>query len=396
MKKIALMIATLVSVAVFAACAPAVSPTSAPPTSAPAQPTSAPAQPTAAPAQPTSAPAAMVPVTLQLQWVPQSQFCGYYAALDKGYWKDLGLDVTIKPGAVEIVPQQVVATGGAEFGVAWLPKVLASAEQGADLVNVAQPFQRSGTLEISWKDSGITKPEDWRGKKVGTWGFGNEFELFAAMRKVGIDPNNKADVTIVQQPFDMALFLNREIDAAEAMTYNEYAQVLEAVNPQTGKLYQPEDLNVVDFNEVGTAMLNDGIFVRGEWIQDAKNQDTAAKFLEGAFKGWVFCRDNFDDAVGIVLKYGPTLGKGHQAWMLNEINKLIWPSPQGIGIMDPALFKQTVEISQQFGVIKAAPKDGIYRTDLAQKAVDALKAAGVDVTGENFKPQTIQVTKGGE
>lgn len=394
MKKFALLIAVLAIAAIFAACAPAAQPTAAPPTTAP-QPTAA-AQPTSAPQPTTAPPAALTPVTLQLQWVPQSQFCGYYAALDKGYWKDLGLDVTVKPGAVEIVPQQVVATGGAEFGVAWLPKVLASIEQGANLVNVAQPFQRSGTLEVSWKDSNITKPEDWKGKKVGTWGFGNELELYAAMRKVGIDPNNKADVTIVQQPFDMSLLLNRELDAAEAMTYNEYAQVLEAVNPTTGELYKPEDLNVINFNDVGTAMLQDGIFVRGDWIQDAKNQDTAVKFLEGAFKGWVFCRDNFDDAVAIVLKYGTTLGKGHQTWQLNEINKLIWPSPNGIGMMDAADFKRTVDVALGSQAIKAAPKDGVYRTDLAQKAVDALKAAGVDVTGANYKPETVEITKGGE
>lgn len=343
----------------------------------------------------TAAPAQATKVTLQLQWVPQSQFCGYYTALDKGFWKDEGLDVTIKPGAVEIVPQQVVATGGAEFGVAWLPKVLASIEQGANLVNIAQPFQRSGTLEVSWKDSGITKPEDWKGKKVGTWGFGNEPELFAAMRKAGIDPNNSADVTVVQQPFDMSLLLNRELDAAQAMTYNEYAQVLEAVNPATGQLYTPADLNVINFQDVGTAMLQDGIFVRGDWIQNTANQDTAVKFLKGVFKGWIYCRDNFDDSVATVLKYGTTLGKGHQTWQLNEINKLIWPSPSGIGIMDPAAYKQTADIAQQFAIIKAAPKDGVYRTDLSQKALDAL-GSSVDTKGAGYQPRSVQITKGGE
>jgi NitT/TauT family transport system substrate-binding protein len=397
MKKFALLFALLAVIALVAACATPAQPTAAPPTAAPAQVTAAPAQPTAAPAQATSAPSgALKPVTLQLQWVPQSQFCGYYAALDKKFWEHEGLDVTIKPGAVEIVPQQVVANGGADFGVAWLPKVLASIEQGANLVNIAQPFQRSGTLEVSWKDTNITKPEDWKGKKVGTWGFGNEFELFAAMRKAGIDPNSKSDVTVIQQPFDMSLLLNREVDAAEAMTYNEYAQVLEAVNPKTGELYKPEDLSVINFNEVGTAMLQDGIFVRGDWISDPANQDTAVKFLRGAFEGWMYCRDNFDDAVNIVLKYGTTLGKGHQAWQLNEINKLIWPSPNGIGIMDPAAFKVTADIAQQFAVIKAAPNDGVYRTDLAQKAVDSIKGEGGDVSGANYKPQTVQITKGGE
>jgi NitT/TauT family transport system substrate-binding protein len=388
MKKFALALLLLALIALIAACATPAQPTAAPPTAAP--------QPTSVPQATTAPPAAMKAVSLQLQWVPQSQFCGYYAALDKGYWKEEGLDVTIKPGAVEIVPQQVVATGGAEFGVAWLPKVLASIEQGANLVNVAQPFQRSGTLEVSWKDTGITKPEDWKGKKVGTWGFGNEPELFAAMRKAGLDPNNKDDVTIIQQPFDMSLLLNRELDAAQAMTYNEYAQVLEAVNPATGQLYKPEDLNVINFQDVGTAMLQDGIFVRGDWIADAANQDTAVKFLKGVFRGWIYCRDNFDDAVNVVLKYGTTLGKGHQTWQLNEINKLIWPSPQGLGIMDPAAYKQTAEIAQQFAIIKAAPKDGLYVTTYAQKALDELKGMGVDVNGANYTPQTVQITKGGE
>ncbi|HZQ06964.1 MAG TPA: ABC transporter substrate-binding protein [Anaerolineae bacterium] len=405
MKKFVLLFAVLATIGLVAACAPAVLPTAAPPTSAPAQPTSAPAQPTSAPAQPTSAPAQptsapsgeMTKVTVQLQWVPQTQFCGYYTALDKGYWKEQGLDVTIKPGAVEIVPQQVVASGGAEFaGGSWLPKVLASIDQGANLVNIAQYFQRSGTLEVSWKDSNITKPEDFKGKKVGSWLYGNEPELFAAMRKVGIDPNNKSDVTIVQQDFTMNQILNKQIDAAQAMTYNEYAQVLEAVNPATGQLYQPSDLNVINFNDVGTGMLQDGVWVRGDWISDPKNQDTAVKFLTGLFKGWIYCRDNFDDAVATVLKYGTTLGKGHMTWQLNEVNKLIWPSPNGIGIMDQKAFDQTAQIAQQFGIIKAPPKAGVFTTEYAQKALDALKASGADVTGANFKPQTVQITKGGE
>src|SRR5439155_453075 len=154
-------------------------------------------------------------VRLQLQWVAQSQFAGYYAALDKGYFKDLGLDVEIKLGGPDIVPQQVVASDAAEFGIAWVPKMLASREAGADLVNIAQVFQRSGTLEVSFKDKNITKPEDWKGKKVGTWGFGNEPELYAAMRKVGIDPTKASDVNIVAQPFDMSLLLNGRVDARQ-------------------------------------------------------------------------------------------------------------------------------------------------------------------------------------
>ena len=274
--------------------------------------------------------------------------------------------------------------------------MLASREQGAPLVNIAQVLQRSGTLEIAWKDTGIATPADWRGKKVGTWGYGQEPELFAAMRKVGIDPNDPRQVTIVPQPFDMALFLHRQVDAAQAMIYNEYAQVLEALKPQTGQLYQPEDLHVVDFNEVGTAMLQDGVFVREDWLAVPQHRDTAVRFLRASFKGWLFCRDHFEACIDIVLQHGPTLGKGHMTWMLNEINALIWPSPLGLGIMDPKAFAQTAQIAQQYQIIKRPPDAGTYRTDLAQAALEELHRQGFETQGLGFTKRTVQITKGGE
>lgn len=340
-----------------------------------------------------TSPAALTPVRLQLQWVTQSQFAGYFAAVDQGFYEDEGLEVTILQGAVDIVPQTVVASGNAEFGVAWLPKVLASIEQGADLVNIAQPFQRSGTLQVAWADSGIDSPEDWRGKRVGTWGFGNEHELFAAMRKVGIDPENSEDVTIVSQDFTMEALFNDDLDAAQAMTYNEYAQVLERINPETNELYQPEDLSVISMEEAGTAMLQDGIFARGEWLEEAGNEDIAVRFLRASFRGWMWCRDNFEECVDVVLENGPTLGSGHQTWMLNEINKLIWPSPDGIGMMDPEAFDRTVQVALEGEVITAEPGDDVYRTDLAEQAHEGLEG---DTTGADYQPIDVEPTEGGE
>ena len=175
-------------------------------------------------------------LTLQLKWVTQAQFAGYYAALEQGYYEDEGLDVTIKPGGPDIVPEQVVLGGQAEFGLDWLDNLLATRDQGGQIVNIAQVFARSGMTEITWKDSGIDDIKELRGKKVGVWLGGNEHKLFAALTKNGINPQK--DTQIVAQPFDMNLFLNREVDAAAAMTYNELAQVLEVENPDTGDLYQ--------------------------------------------------------------------------------------------------------------------------------------------------------------
>ena len=336
----------------------------------------------------------LTPVRLQLQWVAQSQFAGYYVAKDRGYYEEEGLDVTILEGAVDIVPQQVVAAGEAEFGIAWVPKMLASRAEGADLVNIAQVFQRSGTLQVAWADSGISTVEDWGGKRVGTWGFGNEWEVYAALRQAGIEPDDPAQVEIVSQPFDMSLLLNREIDLAQAEIYNEYAQLLEATNPDTGALYQPSDFTVFDYNDVGTAMLQDHVFVLGSWLAEEGNEDIAVRFLRASFRGWIYCRDNFDECVDIVLDNGPTLGEGHMRWMLNEINALIWPSPDGLGIMNDDLYQQTVDIAVEFEVIPEAPDSAALRKDLAQQAVDRL--GGVDTTGNNYTKQNIEVTAGGE
>lgn len=336
----------------------------------------------------------LTPVRLQLQWVAQSQFAGYYAAAAEGYYEEEGLDVTILEGSPDIVPQQVCVNGGAEFCIAWVPKALESREAGAGLVNIAQVFQRSGTRQVAFADSGITSVADLRGKRVGVWDFGNEHEVFAALRKEGIDPNNADDVTIVIQPFDMTLLLEGEIDAAEAMTYNEYAQVLEQVDPETEELlYQPEDLVLIDYNEVGTAMLQDAVWSMEDWLATEGNEEVAERFLRASFKGWMFCRDNFDACVQHVLDAGPTLGEGHMRWQLNEVNALIWPSPNGIGIMDEALWNQTIDVALEGEVLTAEPDDAAYRTDLAQQALEGIEG---DTQGLDFTKRDVEVTPRGE
>jgi NitT/TauT family transport system substrate-binding protein len=327
-------------------------------------------------------------VTLQLKWVTQAQFAGYYAAKEKGYYDEENLDVTIKPGGPDITPEQVVASGGAEFGINWMPSLLATRDKGGDLVNIAQVFARSAMLELTWKDSNITNFAQMKGKKVGVWCCGNEFELLAALRKNGIEPTDKSDVTMVNQPFDMNLLLQRQVDAAAAMTYNELAQVLAQTNPKTGEQYTLDDLNVLSMEEAGTAMLEDGVFVRGDWIADEENQDIATRFLRASFRGWIFCRDNPDECLQIVLDNGPTLGEEHQRWMLNEINALIWPNENGIGMMDEADFQRTAEISHDLKVIKEPASKDAYRTDLAEAALADIDE---DVNGEGWQKEKLEV-----
>jgi NitT/TauT family transport system substrate-binding protein len=331
-------------------------------------------------------------VRLQLQWAPQAQFAGYFAAQELGFYADEGLDVEILDGGPDVIPQQVgSAADGPEFTISWVPKVLEAREAGSDLVNIAQVFQRSGTLSVAWADSGISSPADFEGKRVGVWDFGNEWEVIAAAAAEGLEQGTHFERVI--QNFDMVAFLNRDIDVAEAMIYNEYAQVLETENPDTGELYQPEDMTVIDYNEVGTAMLQDALFARASWLAEDGNEDIAERFLRASFRGWIHCRDNPDDCIGYTVDAGSTLGAGHQAWMMNEINPLIWPSPDGIGILDTGLWDQTVQVSLDSGIIEAEPTDDAYRTDLAEAALAGIEE---ETTGADFEKGVVEVTPGGE
>ena len=337
-------------------------------------------------------------VTLQLKWVTQAQFAGYYAALAKGYYAQQGLNVKIKVGGPSITPETVVAGKQADFGLDWLPNLFATREKGSNLVSIAQIFARSGMTELTWKSSGINTVAKMKGKKVGVWCCGNQPELFAALQKNGIDPNNASDVTIVNQPFNMDLFLQHQVDAAAAMTYNELAQVLETKNPKTGKLYKLSDLNVFKMSspQVGTGMLEDNVFVRSDWIKNAANQATAVKFLRASLQGWIYCRDHQADCVNLVLKNGSLLGKGHQTWQMNEINAITWPNPRGIGLPPAGSLAATTAIAKKYGVIKALPGAAATNYTYVTKALAQLKAAGADVYGKGWKKATVQVTPGGK
>lgn len=337
-------------------------------------------------------------ISLQLQWFVQAQFAGYYAADSLGYYDDMCLDVTIVEGGVEIVPQTQLANGDADFAISWVSKALASREAGADIANIAQIFQRSGTLQVSFVDAGITTPEDFAGRTIGNWGFGNEYEIFAALAQAGLDPST--DVTLVQQQFDMAGLLDGSIDAAEAMTYNEYAQVLETENPDTGELYQPDDLSVINYEEVGVGMLQDAIWAdAGRLADDEEYADIATRFVAASMQGWLHCRDNVQECTDIVLEAGPTLGASHQLWQMNEVNKLIWPSAEGIGYIVGEAWDRTVETSLStpnldgVTVITEEPTEGAYTNEIVEAAWEMLGDA--DLEGADFAPIEVTLEPGG-
>ncbi len=342
----------------------------------------------------------LTPVQLQLQWLPQGQFAGYFAAVDQGYFEEEGLQVEIIPSGGDIVPQDALANGDVDYAIAWVPKVLGSIEQGAELTNIAQIFQRSGTLQVSWADSNIESVADFEDKKIGSWGFGNEWEIFAAMAAEGLDSST---VEIITQDFNMNAFLQGDIDAAQAMTYNEYAQLLETVDPDTGELYVPEDFNVISYQDTVGAMLQDAIWAdAGRLESDEAYQETTVAFLKAVIRGWVYAAENPQEASDITIEAGSGWGPSHELWMVNETNKLIWPAPEGIGVIDEAAWQATVD-----GALSAVNESGAspiteeppataWTNDYIEQAVSELEADGVDVTGEGFEPIEVELAEGGE
>jgi NitT/TauT family transport system substrate-binding protein len=335
-------------------------------------------------------------VTLQLKWATQAQFAGYYAAVAKGYYKAFGLDVSLKVGGPSITPEQVVASGQAQIGVDWVPSLLATRDTGTNLVSIAQMFSRSGMTELTWKNSGITTVAKMKDKKVGVWCCGNQFELYAALTKNGIDPNNKSDVTIFNQPFTMTDFLSHRIDAAAAMTYNELAQVLESKNPSTGKLYTLKDLNVIPMQKQGTAMLEDELFTTQDWLNG--HRDIAMRVIAASERGWIYCRDHVAECTDIVVKNGTALPHGHQLWMMNEINKLIWPNKLGIGITERDAFDQTAAIALKYKVIKKPASTKAFDLQIEKAARTYLQGhvKGIDIYGKSYKPITVKLQAGGK
>ena len=256
--------------------------------------------------------------TLQTKWVTQAQFAGYYVALENGYYDDEGLDVTIKSGGPDIAPPQVMAGGGADILIEWMPAALASREKGLNLVNIAQPFKSSGMMLTCRKDSGISSPSDFADKTLGVWFYGNEYPFLSWMSKLNMATDGSAGgVTVLKQGWGIEPILQKQADCVSTMTYNEYWQVID------GGL-SADELVVFPYDEQGVSTLEDGLYVLEENLTDPAFVDKAARFLRASMKGWEWASNNSDAAADIVLEYdmsGAQTEK-HQRRMMGEVNKL--------------------------------------------------------------------------
>ena len=294
-------------------------------------------------------------VTIQLKWVTQAQFGGYYVAHDKGYYSAAGLDVTIKPGGPDIATPQVIAGGGADVIVDWMPSALASREKGVSLVNIAQIFKKSGMMLTCRKDSGIKSPSDFRGKTLGVWFYGNEYPFLSWMSQLGIPTKGGSNgVTVLKQGFNVDPILQKQAECVSTMTYNEYWQVVDAG-------LSPSELVVYKYEDQGVATLEDGLYVLEKNLRNKAFVDKMARFLRASIKGWKYAADHPDEAADIVLENDDTGAQTekHQRRMMREINKLVGNQPQGIGYLIPADYNRTVKVlmsSDSTPVITKKPK----------------------------------------
>lgn len=278
-------------------------------------------------------------LTLQLKWVTQAQFAGYYVALENGYYEDEGIDLTIRPGGPDIAPAQVLAGGGADIVVDWLPSALATREKGLPLVNIGQIYDASGMMLTCLESSGIESPEDFGGKTLGVWFFGNEYPFLNWMSKLGYSTQGGEGVTVLKQGFNVDPLFQGQADCVSTMTYNEYWQVIDGG-------MTPDELVLFKYEDEGVATLEDGLYVLEEDLADPAMVESYAKFLKATIKGWEWAMENPEAAAMIVLEYDETGAQTeeHQVRMMTEVAKLLSTSGEGIGYLEPAAFDRTVDI----------------------------------------------------
>jgi NitT/TauT family transport system substrate-binding protein len=363
----------------------------------------------------------LIPVVFQAKWFPQAQFAGYFVAGghlpdaaassnaptdDSGlnFYAQEGLDVTVLDGG-SVNPSQNVAAGNADFGTDWIANMLVQREAGLDLVHIAQVFQQAGYLFVALEDSGISSVDDFVGKNVGVWGFGNEFVAEACFAANGLTSNldetvTDADIDTTVYAFDPALVFPNEVDVASAMIYNELDQII-------GLGFPLDDLSVISAASSGCGLLEDFIFTTAEIMasDDFKGSglsglEVATRFVRASLRGWQHAAENQTEAVSVVIDFcGATCnGSGstqspeiHQVWQMARIAEMVQPgllTDPGIlglygfsetpaettyGCLNADDYDNTVSILESIGLIGAGSSD---RADVASSAV--LDAMGVD------------------
>ncbi len=299
------------------------------------------------------------PVTLQLKWVTQAQFAGYFVAKDKGFFTEEGIDITIKPGGPDVAPEQVIAGGGADVIVDWMGGALAAREQGVGLVNIAQPFKKSGLLMICPKDGPVQTEADFKGHTLGVWFYGNEYPFYAWMNKLGIPTEGGADgVNVLKQSFDVQPLIQKQADCISVMTYNELGQAIDAG-------FTTDKLVIFNYTDLGNDLLEDGLYAMEDKLADPAFADKMVRFVRAAQKGWAYAVANPDEAAQIVIENDESGAQtlDHHKCMMGEVAKLVDATNFKL---DSAAYDRTEKALLDQKIIQNKPA-GAYTTAITDK-----------------------------
>jgi NitT/TauT family transport system substrate-binding protein len=287
------------------------------------------------------------------QWIPQAQFAGYMVALDKGFYREAGLDLNLMVGGPQKPAFVALESGEATFCTDWLSSGIEKKASGLPVVNLAQISQRSALMLIAKKKNGIERLQNLNDKKVGLWQGQFYIQPKAFFEKYGLKVN------IIPNYSSVSLFLKGGVDAMSAMWYNEYHTIINSG-------LNPDDLSVFFFSKLGLNFPEDGIYCMEKTLREHPKMCEA--FVQASIKGWLYAFENQDEALNIVMKHAKAAhtgtNKAHQRWMLACMKKLIVPEggARMMGKLNLADYALVCDVLRDSRLIHRPPKyDDFFR-----------------------------------
>ncbi len=275
-------------------------------------------------------------VNLQLRWKHQFQFAGYYAALEKGYYRDAGLDVRVHEGAPGRFPVDEVVAGRAEYGTA-NSEVLLARLKGGPVVALAVVFQHSPSVLLARTDSGIRTPHDLVGRKVMLMGGRQDTDFYAMFLREGIRPES---INIYSSSYEIDDLIAGKVDA-----FNSYLTNEPFVLKQRGV-----EFTVINPSHYGIDYYGDILFTTEREV--AEHPERVRAFREASLRGWRYAMDHPDEVIDLLLnKYGVKKTREHLRFEATTARSLILPDLVEIGHMNPGRWSGMASALKTTGMV---------------------------------------------
>lgn len=318
---------------------------------------------TKAPAVATQAPKELFPVSLRINFLPQTEYAGNYIALWNGYYEKEGLNVTINAAGQELNSISTVASGADTFGISEPHTAIIARAQGVPMVHIFQGDTDAYLRYVVKKSSGITKIEDLKGKTISLWLGGGEWEMMCMLRKAGLNPEK--DLNVTAQRVGMVPFYENQVSLAQVTTFNELQQIYKAG-------YSPDDIIVFRAADSGCGLVGNGVITLEDTV--TKNPEAVQGFVNATAQGWKWAFENPDKTVQMFVEHFPDLDYSGQKLMLKEECKLYTgrqAATKGVGYLDPAYLTEAQAVIMDNKLI-TTPVDlsKVYASQFWEKTPD--------------------------